>query len=465
MATETTLPEAIFRHTELNEQPQLLAQRPSRAEVLSAYNDTFYRLMARRGPLETRLRNGEFQGLGAIAGKVQRGEDLTPEEQLLVQDYTSLVDAGIAYNGRHILNAADMIEQQNRQAAPLTAAQLAVRAAYQTGNFHMIGGTDQPIEDQISVNRFTVPIHDNAQDLTVGFIDGAPVEGLIRENDRRIDEIVERTDLSDRERGDRLARLRRDNDVLFTSSTPLFQGENNIFAARNQLEAYYNHIDKLRREWDLPDWFNGEWLLRERRILDIPEQQRGRRRLGCLAIPLLLPIPILWALTLNTSPCYGTRGQLTLDTYDPGRVRSVSFQANSEPPSIEGSMEHKLGHYLLGRDGTIYSPADDAEMRAALALRRKEDPEYVDMFIKMGVRDREAVARKLSNNQRDKALLKASDIEYPTWASLYCLSEEQIDQRVQEALDQQRNPQWHQPLTNAWNWLQRHIPNVTISVR
>lgn len=463
---ETRLPQEVFRHTALTEQPQQLAQRPGRSEVIGVYNTVYDRLAARRVRLEERFRKGEFATLGGLTTKINNGVTLSADEQQLIRDYVTLLDSQVAYFGRRNLNAAHLVEyikQRETSGRALGESFRTDRESYQAGNFHQIRGLDHPLEEEILADRFVVPVKDGGRNFAI--IDGGPVEGHIRLIDQEIREISAQTDLTERDRNYLLARRRRERDVLFTSSSPLFDQEDSVFHARNQLEAYHNYINELRREWYLPDWFNGEWLIRERRVLNIPLQERGRRRWGCL--PWLLPVPIfllLWPQVI-ASPCYGTGGQLTIDSYDTSRVRASSFQNNGEPISIKGSIEQKLGYFRMGRDPRVYSPADDAKMRAAVERQREEDPEYVDMFIERATRDRIQTAQRIRADHRLDPSLPSTDFEFDTLTVPFCLSEEQIDQQVRRALEQRRNPQWYHPLVNSWDWFQHHIPRLNIAVK
>lgn len=451
---ENRLPGEIFNHTALAEQPQRLAHRPSRQEVIGIYNAVYDRLQVRRTNLEDKLRNGEFEALPVINAKITGGQPLTPEEQMLIGDYVTLLDAQTAVHGRRNLNAAHAVEAIKRDEAagrPQSAASEEIREHYQAGNFHLIEGLDHPLEQGILTDRFVVPVCDGGQNFAV--IDGAPVEGFLRLIDR---EMREAQSLPWRARNHPIAQRRHERDVLFTSSSPLFDREDSIFHARGQLEAYYNYIDELRREWYLPDWFNSEWLLRERRVLDIPQQERGRRRLGCLLLPLPFLIPFLFALSINPSPCYGTGGQLRTEVFDPSKVEKVS---------IEGADQRELAYHLLGWRQIDYSPADNPEMRDAIFGLHATDPELVNAYLRIARQDHVRTAQQIRADQSDNPFLDGTDFTRYHLVAVSCLSPDERMKRAKQEIDRKNNPQLMDRMTDAWNWLQRHIPQVRIDIR
>lgn len=246
---ETRLPEELFRHLPLLEQPHRLSRRPQSSEVIGVYNTVSERLMDYRPILEARILNVGLNALSDITEKLKNGTPLTSIEQGIIQDYSTLLDSYTANFGRRNLNVAQMVEDlkiQRSNGDVLSLEQQKVLENYQAGNFHLIPGLDHPLNQGSTVSRFIVPVSD--QGINYAIDDGAPIEGLIRLIDLEIRDIHSINSISERQKNSLLAPRRRERDVLFTQSTLIYHEEDGVFHARNQLEAYFNYINELRIE-------------------------------------------------------------------------------------------------------------------------------------------------------------------------------------------------------------------------
>lgn len=457
MLMEERIPEQVFNRPPLAESPVRIPQ-PDRQAVINVYNAVFARLMLRRSALETRYSNGEFNTLPDVAAKVRNGEELTNEEQQLVADYGTLVDAQIAYLGRRNLNTASLVFQINQQEAngtALNAVQREIREIYQAGDFHLINDEDHPLREDISVDKYTQPARDGDEEFAI--IDGAPVDGLIRFVDQEILGLPQRRDLSTAERQRLLGTLRYQRNVLFTQSSSIFSNEDSVFHARNQLEAYYNFIDPLRSEAILPDWFNGEQILRERRVLNIPTRihERTRWAPGCLPF-IIIPLLIPFCGGITTSPCYGTGGNLHLEVFTPDEAKGIY---------ITGANERQMAYVRLGIPQNQYLPDNNPRLRAEVDRIRSEEPNYYGAYVETANGDYSQTARRIRGDGDDSPwITQASDFS-PRQVLSSCLSPEQRHQRVMETLERQNNPQWWHPVADFATWVRDLVPTWSLTIR
>lgn len=461
MATE--LPERVFRRPPLRERPNNVTT--NRQEVINAYNLVYDRFLVREINLGDRFRRGEFNGLPTITEKIRNSEALTEDEEVLIEDYSLLIDSRTARHGARNLNTADQVERidrNQRQGLIVSEEDQRVKELYQRGEFNLIEGMSHRLSGDITVNRFVVPIVDNGKEFAV--IDGAPVEGMIRLIDRELQETLNNSALTEAQRSQTAARLRRERDVLYSSSTVIFDREDSVFHARNQLESYYKHLDPIRSEYELPDWFKSEYVLKERRVLDIPpvenERYRNRWLVGCLPLPLILPLVLCAGLNFSTAPCYGSgeggkRGELALETFDPSKSR--------EPISVKGAIERQLGVHLTGQSQFKYTEPDNPRVLAALD-RVKEDKDFYDFYLKVSEDDYRQAAQKIRGDS-DPSLWVGST-EFDKRQNLAsCLSPESRIKRTVRLIEEKNNPQWWHPIRNAFFGLMNYLPEVNINIR
>lgn len=446
------LPEQVFNRPPLREEPRVIT-RPGRDEVIRTYNLVFSRFMNQREGLEQRLANGEFSALSGIAERLDRGEALSVEDRTLIDDYAQLIDARTAFYGRRNLNGADAVSEimeLNSLGLPLTAEQQEIIVHYQNQDFHLMPGVDHPLRQNIRVDRFQVTAKNKTDEgeKIPSLIDGAPVEGLIRFIDGEIASSPE---------GSR-EYYRRQRDILYTSSVPLTEElrDPDLIHARKELEAYYNYVDEVRSQWILPDWFNGENVLRERRILNIPPQ-RGRNRLGCL--PLLLPIPLLllWGVQVNTNPCAGTGGQLRVEVFTPW---------DAEGTHMSGSIAREMVALREGISQNTLVLKDDPRIVAGRDRLYSEELDYYNEYQAVGQRDYIQTAQRLrGDNERDEWVTeRVTDFEDRRILAS-CLSPEQRDQKTRENLERRANPQWWHPIADLLTNARNTIPQVRFAIR
>lgn len=378
----------------LSEQPRLLQRLPNHTAVINAYNSGLNRLLDRGDILQTRFNNGEFDGISAITAKIEAKQTLTADEQLLVRDMGTLLDARDGRYGRRLLNIANYLAANQFHPSTVEAP---VRVNYQAGQFQKIAGFDHTLYEDAFISRFVVPATEYG--ISNGIEDGAPVEGIIRELDRLIAE-KQATHLSlfnlfgrclqRRE----LRQLRQERDILYTSSKEIYRADNNITHARKQYEAYLKSIDPFYTEWEKPDWYKIELSLKDRRVLNVSERGRERWCLpACLAIPLLAAIPIF---NLCKQPerllipvpgpvvigdiCFGIAG---------GKARSESFKnPNGSPlPSFTGHIQRELAYVAWGMNQRVYRAKDDEVLLEGLNRLRTEEPDVETSYLKIARAD------------------------------------------------------------------------------
>src|SRR3989344_1837451 len=446
---EERFPEQIFRSYEFLEAPRLIS-RPTRMQTLNAYNQTFRDLMSVRTMLERRYASGEFDALGTVQENIKNGLDLNPYQQSLIRDSRTLLDANAAFYGRRNLNQADYVNTINQYEArnrTLTDFQRNVRKNYQAGDFHLNNWFfNDSLSPWISTDRFVVPVKDGDKDFAI--IDGARVEGMIRFLDQQIHEAGSNLDLANN--------LRQRRDILYTQSSAIFENVDSVFHARNQLEAYYKSIDPQRREDIFPDWFNGEYILRQIRVLNIPPDPRGRNRWP-LALPLLIPflIPVCVGLNLSTSPCYGTGGSIHLEVFTPSETKGIY---------IEGANARQVAYHRLGIPQSEERSDDDWQLNMEVDRLKSEEQDYYNVYIELANRDYIQTAQRIRGDHEDTPwIFKASDFS-PRQVLASCLSPQLRDQRTKDALERANNPQWWHPMADFFTSVRKAIPDLNITI-
>lgn len=448
------IPSEIFNNTTLHETPQVLAERPRRQVVIDVYNRVFIRLTTKGVALKQDFNNGRFNGLEAVSQRIASGT-ITPDDQTLINDYRTLLNARVTVNGRRNINAAsDVLSINGDEAAdrPLTTEQIALRDNYQAGRFHLITNVDHPLTSSIRTDRFTVPARDNNEDFAV--IDGAPVEGMINFIDQEIFQTQTDTTISNPDRQSRLNTLRLERDILFTQSTPIFAKANDVTHARNQLEAYYNSQDQLKTVQEIPDWLNAENLLTGRRVLNIP-QERGRRRwLGCLPLLLLLPLPLLVSVT--TAPCQGTGGNLRVEVFDTSKVSSVS---------LKGANERELGYQTLGWNQREYQPSDHPRLREAIDGFQIQMPEFISEYLKVAEKDEIQAGQRIRADKNPAPWVNGTEFEGERWVLASCSSPEQRSKKAIENIIRRNDPKWYDGALDLLGRIYQAIPKIEITLR
>lgn len=424
----------------LTEAPSLLGARPSRETTINAYNKSLALLLQRQQIVEQRRLVGGFNTLGLIAEKSETGGTLTVDEIALVRDFRTLIDANDAKYGRRNLNAARHIETYREAEAKgmaLNPQEEKLRLNYQSGNFHLILSEDHPLDRRSSIDRFVVPIRKG--DKTFAFIDGAPVDGLIRELDRRIAEAKERGDLYWFEKSLILNNLRHKRDVLYTSSSPLVKDNNTLTHARKQYEAWLKSEHPLLSEWEKPDWYKSELMLRDRRVLDL--QRKGRNRWPLLLLIPLAALPLLWPkapapvilpapVTVNANPCFDVAG---------GQLRIEAFDLTKDPnPSIRGANQREMAYQRSGLSQQEFKPSSDAELIAKVAAIEAQDPGYAGAYLQIAEQDELQTAQRIRGDQSDNPWLEGTDFAKGQKVVASCLSPEQRAQKAMEVISQNR---------------------------
>lgn len=443
------LPVEIFNRPALSEAPHRVNQ-PENQTVLNVYNRVLGRLITRGQDLENRLIRGDFNSLGQIRARQDSGQALTAADQLLVEDFSTLIDSRIAREGRRNLNIAEYIGRVNRMESNgqvLDPQAIEIRQQYQLGEFSAIQGGNYPLETRVS-DRFTVPARDEDKDAAI--FDGAPVEGIIRFIDRELRENAQNINLSARERNNRANALRRERDILFTSSTSLFVEQDRVSHARNQLESYYIYNNPLLSQYEMPDWLGGENLLEDRRVLDLPA--RGSRRW-----PLLLPIPLLLPLLLSvsTNPCYGTGGDLRMEVFSPEA---------GQTPSLKGAIEREMSYPGMGLAQTEYRSDSDIPLTEERDRIMDSNGEYYRIYMDTAAQDYLQTAQRIRGDHQDSVWIDATDFS-PRLVLASCLSPEARDKKTKETINREANPRWYDGITSAWTNLTRFIPRVNIALR
>ncbi len=451
------IPAEVFSNTPLKETPQVLTRRPNRQTVLGVYNVVFDRLVARGATLEQDLNNNRFGGLAAVSERVASGTTM-PDDQVLIDDFRTLLNTRVATHGRKNLNAANQVLVINEQEAAgltLTPEQTALRESYQAGNLHLIDGVDYPFTAKIRTDRFTIPARDGSKDFAV--IDGASVEGLMKFIDEEIYQVTSDPILTASNRQYTLNRLRFERDVLFTQSTPIFTDISEVTHARNQLEAYYNYQDPLRREWILPDWLNGENLLKDRRVLNIPQPEKGRNRwlVGCLPVLLLLPLPLF--VNITTSPCQGTGGSLRVEVFDPSK--------QTDSISLKGANERELGYLYTQLNQREYRSSDDPQLRLIIDRLQSEDPQYLAEYLKVAETDEIRTAQRIRGDRNNEPWIKGTDFADDRVVLSSCLTPEARSQKARENIQRKDNPRWYDGALNLLERAYQALPKVDITLR
>lgn len=433
------------------EDPRLLGRLPNRNTTIDAFNRGFALLELRGQDLQVRADRGGFTAF-------------TPDETATYLDYQRV------RHGRSNLNAANLVAQINQteaQGTELTPLQRNIRVLYQEGNFHQIPGTDHPLSASLTEQRYVIPVRDG--DPNFAILDGAPVDGIVRELDRRIGQQATRTPSSIVDRIRRFAdlrRLRHDRDVLYTQSSLIYQEDKGIAHARNQYEAKLKHEDPRLSELQDLDWYKSELDLRNRRVLNLP---CGRNRWGCLLIPLVglallpvlctgpaTPIPTLVetpsptpvvsftpisektpvptstpeaqprpkpVTIIRTNPCEDIPG---------GQLRLEVFNGSiNEKPSVEGHNQRELAFLLSNWDQRTYKPNDDAEMLARLARFSETNPELVYAYLQVALKDELRTAQKIRGDQEQDPFLGGTDFGRSLQILASCTNP---DQRIEKAI-------------------------------
>lgn len=432
----------------LTEAPQVLNgrifnRRPNSNEAVTAYNSALGRLLIRGEGLEQRLQNGEFSPLGAISAKIEAGESPTDDEQRLMRDFSTLIDAKDARFGRRILNFANYVDRLNREEARgivLTQQEEEIRVNYQFGNFHLIPGGDYRLDQSnTNVDRFVIPIKDNQSSA---IIDGAPVEGIIRNIDREIEELKARTDISAWSKRCQLRDLRRERDVLFTASTPQYDDANKVTHARTEYEAYLKSIDPVLTEWEKPDWYKVELLLRERRILNLDRKGSSRWCLPLL-IPIIAAIPVLYgqpeakpvpvpapipAPHINvTDACFDVPG---------GKLRIELFDLVSDPtPAYDGHIQREMFYKKFGLNQRVYRPNNNQELIEGVDKLRTEEPVYYQTYLDTSRKDSTQAGQRVLGRDLGKLapIVTGTDFSIDQGVLFSCTTPEQRDQLAKEA--------------------------------
>ena len=214
---------------------RIFNRKPNHQQASDAYNRGLRRLLERGAELEQRLQDGEFNSLGSISAKIEAGGTPAAYERTLMRDFGTLMDSRDAKDGRAVLNKTRFVfhvndMESNRKAIPPQYRE--IRNQYEAGDFQLIAGGNYPLDRNSTIDRFVVPM---AEDKDFAIFDGAPVEGIIRDTDRRIAELETRRDgnwFTRCFRQRELRGLRLDRDRLYTSSTPIFERDNKITHAR-----------------------------------------------------------------------------------------------------------------------------------------------------------------------------------------------------------------------------------------
>ncbi len=420
----------------LSEQPnkwRFLWMGPGRDRTLGAYNNGFESLMERRENLWRRY---------------QASESLSDSELL------TLVDSQIAFYSKHNVLVSDRFTKTDNKLKAdrvLTSEEKELREDYQTGKFDRVKGVDgYLIDDTIEADRFRWPALDEGEALAID--DGAAVEGMIQLIDQEIQEVKNRRlgaipfqlpidkirQLLD------LRNLRSQRNVLHTQSTQIFDTEDKIFHARNQIESHAHYLDPIRSSGQDPDWFNGERLLRERRVLNIPP--RGNERwlalplyiLGLpigaligLGIPSMLAVPKIEhpVVTNIVTPCADGE-KLYIEVFNTPNPK--------EEVSIKGAIEREMAFVRLGISQREFRPADDLEMVAEVERLKVEEPDYYETYLKVALEDYEQIAVKLLVDGKERPWIDGSDFK-PRGILGSCLTPEMRDQKVKDTLGKSTN--------------------------
>lgn len=429
----------------LSEAPRVLDgrfcnRRPNLNTAIGAYNSGLQRLLTRGEVLEHRRLDGDFNNLGDISTKFNKGEALTAEENGLVTDFATLLDANTARYGRRNINFANYVDNLNVREANgevITAQERQIRENYQAGDFHLIPGGDyrlNPDNGNTNVDRFVVPVVDGANEFAI--IDGAPVEGIIRNLDREIQETLARTDLSWVRRTCLLRELRRERDVLYTSSTPMFGDDTAVTHARKEYEAKLKNENPMLGEWDRPDWYKIELSLRDRRVLNFPQ---GRNR-WCLPllIPLIGAIPLVASLCAQPEPapapviinppaqvivtdiCYGVEG---------GKLRTEIFDLTADPnPSFDGHIQREMFYQKAGLNQREFRANSDEGLVEGVVQIMTAEPIYYSAYLDSARRDSTQAGERMTGQLGDKAPFVTGTDFGADYGLLYsCTTAEQRD--------------------------------------
>lgn len=441
------LPEQVFQRPALTEAPQTLAIRPERNEVITTYNHVFDNFMVRRTILLRSFNNGEFSSLGQISAKSRSGQVLDDAETALIRDYATLLDAQAAFYGRRNVNAANLVRDINireSQGYSPTDPEITSRNSYQAGDFYQIPDSQvsHPIRGGITEDRFELPVRDG--DKPFAIFDGAPVEGMIRFIDQELTRELAQDNYG------MVQNLRRQRDVLYTSSTQIYSDEASpVFKARNEYESYMHSIDEMRKEWILPDWLNAENVLRERRVLNIP-QQRGSNRWATGCLPLLIPLPIILCLGLNvySHPCAGTGGELRLEVFD--------SQGNNDN-SVRGSIEREMAALAMGEDQSVFRYKDDAALVRQIDEIRASRPSYYRHYIDIAESDYLETGQRFKGVRDESPWIRGTDFS-PRESLGSCLGPEVRDERANTEVERENNPQWYHPIQRTAENFRRFLP-------
>lgn len=453
---ENRLPREAFRPEALLEQPRLLGQAPSRGQVTDTFNNVAGRLNTLGVHLEARARNGEFHSLVTLAEKLRNGQPLTVGETVLLRDYTTLIDHQFVRAGIRNLHAADQYTSLSHR-RNLTPTETRFVQNYRAGNFDRLGIADRPLDRNVSVDRFVLPV---TSDGVSYFIDeGIPVEGLIRLTDLEIRAVMASYHPSNHRL---LERIRSERDILFTSSQSAFLTEGSDFHARAEWEAYHNHQNALRSDYQVPDFYNGEDLIRRRRYLNILPQERGRQRLGCLpagCLPWLVAVPLIATLLwprVNVNPCYGTGGHLAFEVFDKNK--------SGREVSEKGAIEREVATVRILADQRHYVKLDDPAMRAALNYLQEYDPDYLRAYTQVSQQDDLQTAQRLRQDNLPSPWIEGNVTEFERRQMLArCLAPEQRDEKAVEIVRRQNYPHWYDPARDLFTWIGDHAPTINVS--
>lgn len=132
--------------------------------------------------------------------------------------------------------------------------------------------------------------------------------------------------------------------------------------------------------------------------------------------------------------------------------------------SIEGSILRELGRHELGKSQFEKTVPDDPEVIAALDNLRETNPSYLNKYLEVARKDYSDAGKRTRADDAELPWVESTNFERQE-SLLRCLTPEQRSDRAKRQVEEDRNPQWYNPIINLLNQVRFYLPNLNINIR